>query len=233
MLRDRPLLLCIAAASLVQASNGLYSYSTLRWTAQGLSTALISLLWVVGVASEVLFFFAAPKVLARVGAAADPDLGRDDGDPMDRLAITADPTAIAVLQLLQCFTLAGNAAIMCQHIAARAPATAKTSAIALYALLSGGVFMFASIQLGGALYRHYAPGGFLVMALCALGAVPLLRRAQAPAAGWRGLNRRRRRRQRPPFPSAAGRPAPRACPPARIPCRCACNGRAPANRRRG
>ena len=38
--------------------------------------------------------------------------------------------------------------------------------------------MFASIQLGGALYRHYAPGGFLVMALC-LGAVPLLRRARA------------------------------------------------------
>ena len=37
-------------------------YSTLHWTAQGLSTALISLLWVVGVASEVLFF-AAPKVL--------------------------------------------------------------------------------------------------------------------------------------------------------------------------
>ena len=36
-------------------------YSTLHWTAQGLSTALISLLWVVGVASEVLFFFAAPR----------------------------------------------------------------------------------------------------------------------------------------------------------------------------
>ena len=67
VLRDRPLLLCIAAASLVQASNGfLYSYSTLHWTAQGPSTALISLLWVVGVASEVLFFFAAPKVLGRV-----------------------------------------------------------------------------------------------------------------------------------------------------------------------
>ena len=182
VLRDRPLLLCIAAASLVQASNGfLYSYSTLHWTAQGLSTALISLLWVVGVASEVLFFFAAPKVLARVGAprliliSAVMTAIRWTG-----LAITADPTAIAVLQLLQCFTLAGNNAAIMWHIAARAPATAKTSAIALYALLSGGVFMFASIQLGGALYRHYAPGGFLVMALCALGAVPLLRRARAP-----------------------------------------------------
>lgn len=182
VLRDRPLLLCIAAASLVQASNGfLYSYSTLHWTAQGLSTALISLLWAVGVASEVLFFFAAPKVLARVGAprliliSAVMTAIRWTG-----LAITADPTAIAVLQLLQCFTLAGNNAAIMWHIAARAPATAKTSAIALYALLSGGVFMFTSIQLGGALYRHYAPGGFLVMALCALGAVPLLRRARAP-----------------------------------------------------
>ena len=52
ILRDRPLLLCIAAASLVQASNGfLYSYSTLYWTDRGLSTALISTLWAVGVAS--------------------------------------------------------------------------------------------------------------------------------------------------------------------------------------
>ena len=93
----------------------------------------------VGVASEVLFFFAAPKVLGRVGAprliliSAVMTAIRWTG-----LAITADPTAIAVLQLLQCFTLAGNNAAIMWHIAARAPATAKTSAIALYALLSGG-----------------------------------------------------------------------------------------------
>ena len=196
VLRDRPLLLCIAAASLVQASNGfLYSYSTLHWTAQGLSTALISLLWVVGVASEVLFFFAAP----RCWRASAPRLilisAVMTAIRWTGLAITADPTAIAVLQLLQCFTLAGNNAAIMWHIAARAGHGQDLGDRAVRAAV-GRVFMFASIQLGGALYRHYAPGGFLVMALCALGAVPLLPRAGA-AAGWRGLNRRRRRRQRP------------------------------------
>lgn len=176
VLRDRPLLMCIAAASLVQASNGfLYSYSTLYWTASGLSTALISMLWVVGVASEVLFFFLAPRILARTGAqwlilaSAVMTAIRWAG-----LSATTDPALIAALQLLQCFTLAGNNAAIMWYIARHVPAAIKTSAIALYALLSGGVFMFASIQLGGALYRSYAPGGFLVMSLCAIGAVPLV-----------------------------------------------------------
>ncbi|MCW0210214.1 MAG: MFS transporter [Achromobacter sp.] len=176
VLRDRPLLLCIAGASLVQASNGfLYSYSTLYWTGAGLSTALISLLWVVGVASEVLFFFLAPKVLARTGAqwlilaSAAMTALRWAG-----LAATTDPALMGALQLLQCFTLAGNNAAIMWYIARHVPAACKTSAIALYALLSGGVFMFGSIQLGGALYRSYAPGGFLVMTLCALCAIPLI-----------------------------------------------------------
>ncbi|MFJ3460648.1 MFS transporter [Achromobacter spanius] len=176
VLRDRPLLLCIAAASLVQASNGfLYSYSTLHWTANGLSTAMISLLWVVGVTSEVLFFFLAPRILARTGAqwlilaSAVMTAIRWAG-----LSATTDPALIAGLQLLQCFTLAGNNAAIMWYITRHVPAACKTSAIALYALLSGGVFMFASIQIGGAMYRSYAPGGFLVMAICAAGAVPLV-----------------------------------------------------------
>lgn len=191
ILRDRPLLLCIAAASLVQASNGfLYSYSTLYWTDRGLSTALISTLWAVGVASEVLFFFLAPKVLARLGAqwlilvSAAMTALRWAG-----LSATTDPGWIAALQVLQCFTLAGNNAAIMWYIARRVPAACKTSAIALYALLSGGVFMFGSIQLGGALYRGYAPAGFLVMALCAACAIPLVlaaekrTRREAPANG--------------------------------------------------
>lgn len=197
VVRDRPLLMCIGAASLVQASNGfLYSYSTLYWTASGLSTTLISLLWVVGVSSEVLFFFLAPKILARSGAqwlilaSAFMSAIRWAG-----LSVTTDPTLIGVLQLLQCFTLAGNNAAIMWYITRHVPAAHKTSAIALYALLSGGVFMFASIQLGGALYRSYAPGGFMVMAACAACAIPLvvyaerLRRNLQPGQIWPAVSR--------------------------------------------
>ena len=164
ILRDRPLLLCIAAASLVQASNGfLYSYSTLYWTDRGLSTALISTLILVSAAMTALRWAG--------------------------LSATTDPGWIAALQVLQCFTLAGNNAAIMWYIARRVPAACKTSAIALYALLSGGVFMFGSIQLGGALYRGYAPAGFLAMALCAACAIPLVLAAEkrtrrdAPANG--------------------------------------------------
>jgi len=176
VVRNRPLLMCISAASLVQASNGfLYSYSTLYWTASGLSTAVISMLWVVGVVSEVLFFFLAPKILARTSAqrlilaSAVMTAIRWAG-----LSATTDPAQMAGLQLLQCFTLAGNNAAIIWYITRHVPAACKTSAIALYALLSGGVFMFASIQLGGALYRSYAPGGFMTMAACAACAIPLV-----------------------------------------------------------
>nr|WP_232294680.1 MFS transporter [Achromobacter piechaudii] len=187
VVRDRPLLMCIGAASLVQASNGfLYSYSTLYWTASGLSTALISMLWVVGVGSEVLFFFLAPKILARTGAqwlilaSAVMTAIRWAG-----LSVTTDPVLMAALQLLQCFTLAGNNAAIMWYITRHVPAACKTSAIALYALLSGGVFMFASIQLGGALYRSYAPGGFMVMAACAAGAIPLVALAERLRRGMK------------------------------------------------
>lgn len=189
VLRNRPLLMCIGAASLVQASNGfLYSYSTLYWTASGLSTAVISMLWVVGVVSEVLFFFLAPKILARTSAqrlilaSAMMTVIRWAG-----LSATTDPAQIAALQLLQCFTLAGNNAAIMWYITRHVPAACKTSAIALYALLSGGVFMFASIQLGGALYRSYAPGGFITMAACAACAIPLVLYAEK----WRQKPNRR------------------------------------------
>ena len=136
------------------------------------------------------------QVLARVGAAADPDLGRDDGDPMDRAGDHRRPhrhrrpAAAAVLH-------AGRQQRR-HHVAHRRARAGHGQDLGDRAVRAavGRVFMFASIQLGGALYRHYAPGGFLVMALCALGAVPLLRRARA-GAGWRGLNRRGRRGQRP------------------------------------
>ena len=159
-------------------------------------------------ASEVLFFFAARQGAgASTRAAADPDLGRDDGDPMDRAGDHSRPPSCSCCSASR--WPATTPPSCGQH--RRAPATAKTPAIALYAraLLSGGVFMFASIQLGGALYRHYAPGGFLVMALCALGALPAPR-AGAAAADWKRRRRRRQRRFR--RPQAV---QPRACPPAR------------------
>ena len=91
------------------------------------------------------------------------------------LANTLDPTYMAILQVFQCFTLAGNTASIICHIGHRVDAANKTSAIALYTMLSGGFFMFSSIQLAGAAYLlAYGPAGFLMMTAFAALAIPLV-----------------------------------------------------------
>ncbi len=86
------------------------------------------------------------KILAHQRATVDPGVGNDDSNPLGGLVTTTDPARIAALQRLQCFTLAGSNAAIMWYITRHVPAACKTSAIALYALLSGGVFMFASIS---------------------------------------------------------------------------------------
>ncbi|MFJ1298580.1 MFS transporter [Pseudomonadota bacterium AL_CKDN230030165-1A_HGKHYDSX7] len=189
VLRDNASVLAILAASLTQASNGfLYSYASLFWTDRGLSTSDIGLLWTVGVTAEVVFFYFAARIVPRVGAerliwisallTAVRWLG---------LAFCTSLAPLLGLQLLQAFTLAGNNSAVMSYIARRVPPGCQTSAIALYAMLSGGVLMFFSVNAARLVYPQVSWGGFGMMALFALCAVPLvlwaarLGRAAAPA----------------------------------------------------
>jgi PPP family 3-phenylpropionic acid transporter len=182
VLRNTPVLWCIVASGLVQASNGyLYSYSTLYWSAQGISTSAIGLLWAVGIASEIVFFLFAQRVLARINPVALILLSA----AMTALrwvgmGLTTDVGWLGLFQLLQCFTLAGNNAAIMAFLAKEVDAGAKTTAIALYTLLSAGLLMFLSINIVN-LLDLAGDGGFFVMAACAGAAVPLM---------WR-LGRRR------------------------------------------
>ena len=176
VLRDNAAVLAILAASLTQASNGfLYSYASLFWTDRGLSTSDIGLLWTVGVTAEVVFFYFAARIVPRVGAerliwisallTAVRWLG---------LAFCTSLAPLLAFQLLQAFTLAGNNSAVMSYIARRVPPGCQTSAIALYAMLSGGVLMFFSVNAARLVYPQVSWGGFGMMALFALCAVPLV-----------------------------------------------------------
>jgi PPP family 3-phenylpropionic acid transporter len=175
VMRNRPVRWCIVASGLVQASNGyLYSYSTIYWSAQGISTSAIGVLWAVGIASEIVFFLFARRVLARIAPLALILLSAAmTALRWAGMGLTADVGWLGLFQLLQCFTLAGNNAAIMAFLAKEVDAGAKTTAIALYTLLSAGLFMFASINIVN-LLDLAGGGGFLVMAVCSGAAVPLM-----------------------------------------------------------
>ncbi|OZI75068.1 MFS transporter [Bordetella genomosp. 12] len=184
VLRQRPVVLCILAASLTQASNGfLYSYATLFWTEHGLSTSDIGLLWTVGVSAEVVFFFLALRILPVVGPerliwiSAAMTAVRWMG-----LALFIDLPVLLAFQLLQAFTLGGNNSAIMAYISRQVPAHCQTSAIALYTMLSGGILMFFSVNAARLVYPRVQWGGFAMMAVFALCAIPIVLWAARPTA---------------------------------------------------
>jgi len=77
LLRDRPFIAVVAAASLIQASHAeFYGFSAVQWSAAGFDGTVIATLWALGVAAEIVLFalqsrlppFFEPTVLLLVGA---------------------------------------------------------------------------------------------------------------------------------------------------------------------
>lgn len=176
ILRDRRVMGCIVASALVQASNGyLYSYASLYWVGQGLTLSQIGALWTVGIASEVFFFMQARKILARVSATHLIVLSAVMTTiRWTALSMTHAWLPIAAFQLLQGFTLAGNNMAIMAFLAQTVRADIRTTAIALYTMLSAGVFMFGSVQAVNAAGAAITGWGFGGMAICAALAIPIV-----------------------------------------------------------
>lgn len=176
ILSDSPVFWCIVASALIQASNGyLYSYASLYWLDLGLDTRQIGMLWTVGIGAEVVLFMLARHVLARISPIRLIMLsGAMTALRWAGLAWTVDPAAMAMFQVLQAFTLAGNNMAIMAFLAQRVGDQARTTAIALYTMLSAGLFMFLAINLVNLLGLSQSGWGFGVMAGCATLALPLI-----------------------------------------------------------
>jgi PPP family 3-phenylpropionic acid transporter len=175
-LRDPAFIAVMAAAALTQASHAVYyGFSTLAWSAQGLSGGTIGALWALGVAAEiVLFAFAArlpafaPATMIALGAA---------GGVLRWIAMALDPPAVLLpgLQVLHAASFGATHLGTMAYLAKAAPEGGRAAAQGDVAA-AGGIAMALATALAGALFGRYGDTAYAAMALLALagGACALL-----------------------------------------------------------
>jgi PPP family 3-phenylpropionic acid transporter len=167
-------------SGLIQGSHALYyGFSTLHWTAAGLSPSVIGLLWGEGVVVEVALFLWGRPLADRLGPAGLAAVAALAG--VLRWSVLAETTwlpALVVVQLLHALTFG------CMHLGAMRvlggmppgqAATAQTLHASVGVGLASGLLTLGC----GPLYAAYGGVGFWAMAaLCGL-ALPLAALLQA------------------------------------------------------
>jgi len=182
LLRDPVFMLAIVSVGLIQGAHAFYySFSTLVWRAQGLSTTLIGLLWGTGVGVEVAFLWFGEAWRRRVGAERLLILGG--------LGAVARWTAFAFsppvwllfpLQGLHALSFTSTFIASLQLVERLSPPDSASAAQSLNAALYSGVLIGAATIVSGPLFDHFGAYGYLAMsgiaALGLAGALHLRRR---------------------------------------------------------
>jgi len=169
MLPSRRFLAIAVAASLVQASHAVYySFSTVDWTAKGLSGTAIGALWALGVLAEIALFAVSARFPARLGAGGLLAIGA--GGAVVRWSAMALDPPLVLLPLLQCLHgLSFGAAYLgaMQFLAGTAPddraATAQGDLSTIQAIVMAG-----ATGCSGLLYGSFGSVSYGAMALLAL-----------------------------------------------------------------
>jgi PPP family 3-phenylpropionic acid transporter len=165
----------LLVSGLVSGSHAFHAgFGTLRWQAAGVSAEAVGLLWSVSVAAEVaVFFLLGRPLLARLGPAGLCARAAAAGAlRWAVMAATAWLPAMFLAQPLHGLTFAA------QHLAAMAvlaravPGGLAATAQSAYAFLGTGLAAAALTLASGPLHRHFGAGGYWVMALLCVGAVP-------------------------------------------------------------
>jgi PPP family 3-phenylpropionic acid transporter len=169
LLRERPFIAVIAAASLTQASHAVYyGFSAVQWSAAGFDGTLIAALWALGVAAEIVLFalqsrlppFFEPTVLLLTGAC---------GGALRWIGMAFDPPAfmLATLQLLHALSFGATHLGALMFLVRHAP-PAQAATAQGYLAIASGVAMAGAMSLSGVLYRDFGSGAYAAMALTAI-----------------------------------------------------------------
>jgi PPP family 3-phenylpropionic acid transporter len=133
------------------------------------------MLWIVGIAAEIVMFHAAHRLLSILG-------------PRRLIALSSLMTTVrwfilgstnyvpfVILgQTLQCFTIAANNSAVMDFISKHVDESSRTSAISIYVLTAMGVLISFVTQLDTRLSSTIGIDGFYVMAAVSLCAIPVL-----------------------------------------------------------
>lgn len=169
LLRDRPFIAVIAAASLIQASHAeYYGFSAVQWSAAGFDGTAIAALWALGVAAEIVLFalqsrlppFFEPTVLLLAGAC---------GGVLRWIGMALDPPAfmLAALQLLHALSFGATHLGALMFLGRHAP-PAQAATAQGYLAIASGVAMAGAMALSGVLYRDFGSTAYAAMALMAI-----------------------------------------------------------------
>ena len=168
LLRDRPFVAVIAAASLIQASHAeYYGFSAVQWSAAGFDSTVIAALWALGVAAEIVLFalqsrlppFFGPTGLLLAGAC---------GAVLRWMGMALDPPAfmLSALQLLHAFSFGATHLGALMFLVRHTPSTHAATAQGHLAVVSG-LTMAGAMTLSGVLYRDFGSTAYSAMALMA------------------------------------------------------------------
>ena len=169
LLRDRPFIAVVAAASLIQASHAeYYGFSAVQWSAAGFDGTVIAALWALGVGAEIVLFalqsrlppFFEPTVLLLTGACAGM---------LRWIGMAFDPPAfmLAALQLLHGLSFGATHLGALMFLARHAP-PAQAATAQGYLAIASGVAMAGAMALSGVLYRDFGSAAYAAMALMAI-----------------------------------------------------------------
>jgi MFS transporter, PPP family, 3-phenylpropionic acid transporter len=184
LLRNRPLLLVLLGATLIQASHSAYYVAgTLHWRALGHSSSTIAWLWAEGVIAEIILFWFGAALVARLQPLGLLLLGGAAGlVRWGGTAIAETLPPLVLLQAMHALTF-GAVHLGVMHFLQRAvPPALSATGQALYSTLTGlgfGLGMAAA----GAIYERDAQLAWAAMAaMAALGSVLALRLMLAKSA---------------------------------------------------
>jgi PPP family 3-phenylpropionic acid transporter len=177
LLRSPSFIRLVLIAALVLGSHAMHdSFTVIRWTAAGMSTATASALWSEAVAAEVIVFFVlGPRLVNLLGPPGALALACVAGVLRWMvMGSTANELAMAVMQPLHGFTFALLHLACMRLIGAGVPPALAATAQALYGTLGVG---FASVVLtlfSGWAYGQFGARGFWAMAAVCAMALPLI-----------------------------------------------------------
>jgi len=172
LLGNQLFLLFMVATAFIQCSHAAYyGFSTLHWSAAGISDSTIGLLWAEGVVAEIILFAFSGRIVQRVGIG--PLLWVAALAGMVRWGVTGATSNLVALMVVQALHAAtfGATHLAAMHFIQRAvPESISATAQGLYSAVVMGLILAAVMSGSGALYAVSSGGVFYAMAaMCAAG----------------------------------------------------------------
>jgi PPP family 3-phenylpropionic acid transporter len=164
----------ILVSALVYGSHAMHdAFAVIRWSAAGIDTSVISVLWSEAVAAEVfVFFLIGPALLDRFGARGAAALAAAAGIIRWSIAgVTTSVLMLSILQPLHGLTFALLHLACMRMMTTLVPVRLAGTAQALYAFGSGLVTAALTL-LSGLLYARFGGAAFFPMALLCGVALP-------------------------------------------------------------